>query len=283
MKTAPIILFVYNRPDQLRNLLDSLIKNELSERSKLIVYSDGPKNESDEKKIRSVRNIIKNFKWPYSLEIIENNENKGLVNSIINGVTKVLNIYEKVIVLEDDLYLGSGFLSFINQGLNIYQEEERVAGVTGYLKWENLDINFPNSFFLNFGSSWGWGTWSSIWNDFQHYDFSKIQEEIKSVETNSQFNLGRNFYEILKRSLDGKVSSWAIYFYAYNFIHNNLFLFPGKNMVSHMGYDSRATNHGEKLNFKANVYNSKIDISDLPIKENKEIRNRIELASNIIT
>ncbi len=63
---APIILFVYNRPDHTRKTLESLMKNILADRSELIIYADGPKQNAtaeEVQRILTVRRIIKEKKW----------------------------------------------------------------------------------------------------------------------------------------------------------------------------------------------------------------------------
>jgi len=42
---APIVLFVYNRPDHTRQTVEALQKNELVKQSELFIYSDEAKNE----------------------------------------------------------------------------------------------------------------------------------------------------------------------------------------------------------------------------------------------
>ncbi len=43
MQTAPIALFVYNRPWHTRQTVEALQRNELAAESELIVFSDGEK------------------------------------------------------------------------------------------------------------------------------------------------------------------------------------------------------------------------------------------------
>jgi len=43
---APIVLFVYNRPDHTRQTVEALQKNELAKESELFIYSDAAKNET---------------------------------------------------------------------------------------------------------------------------------------------------------------------------------------------------------------------------------------------
>src|SRR3954468_7877191 len=103
---APIILFVYNRPVHTKNTLDALANNYLAGESVLFIFSDGPKNEASAEelnKINAVRSIAAAEKRFKEVKVIESVSNKGLAGSIVSGVTKIVNEYEKIIVLEDDI------------------------------------------------------------------------------------------------------------------------------------------------------------------------------------
>ena len=104
---APIVLFVYNRPTHTRKCLESLTKNDLSDESELFIYADGYKDGicGDQlHEIKKVRSIIKEKQWCRKVHIIERKTNIGLANSIIQGVTEIVNLYGKIIVLEDDFF-----------------------------------------------------------------------------------------------------------------------------------------------------------------------------------
>ena len=103
---APIILFVYNRPWHTEQTINALKRNELSSISELYIFADGPKTDATEEqrfKIGKVRNYIHNIDGFKSIKIIESPTNNGLANSVIYGVSKVLQEYDRIIVLEDDL------------------------------------------------------------------------------------------------------------------------------------------------------------------------------------
>ena len=98
---APIALFVYKRLNHTKRTLKALQKNTLAQESELFVYSDGWKNEEDREKVEEIRNYLKTISGFKHLEIIKKEKNEGLANSIIAGVTDIVNKYGKVIVLED--------------------------------------------------------------------------------------------------------------------------------------------------------------------------------------
>ena len=121
MKRIPVILFTYNRPELLRQTLESLSANTLASESDLIVYADGPKeNASDlqKQKIQEVRAVIREKQWCKTVTIQESSVNKGLAQSIISGVSTALNKEDKVIVVEDDVLLSPYFLHYLLYSLH---------------------------------------------------------------------------------------------------------------------------------------------------------------------
>src|ERR1700730_8509030 len=122
---APIVLFVYNRPEHTRRTLSYLQKNLLAEESRLYIFSDGPKADDDKAKVEQVRQLIKEVTGFKALKIINRKENLGLANSIISGVTQLVNEYGKVIVFEDDLLSSPYTLQYFNEALTRYANEEK--------------------------------------------------------------------------------------------------------------------------------------------------------------
>ena len=137
MKLFPVALFVFNRPDHTLKTLQSLSENDLAQDSTLFIYSDGPKKSSSEeelRKIEDVRKIIRSQKWCKEVIIKEEDNNIGLASSIIRGVSHIIKQYGGIIVLEDDLVTSRGFLSFLNDVMTVYENDHRIASVTGYIE-----------------------------------------------------------------------------------------------------------------------------------------------------
>ena len=134
---APIVLFVYNRPWHTQQTVEALQKNVYAAESELIIYADAAKNDHAEEKVQEVRKYIKSITGFKSVEIIEQKTNQGLANSIINGVTEVVNKYGRIIVLEDDIVTSKWFLKYMNDALEVYKDEEKVMEISGHLY--NLD------------------------------------------------------------------------------------------------------------------------------------------------
>ena len=105
---APVVLFVYNRLDHTMNVIESLANNLLAKETDLYVFSDAAKTEKGLDAVNAVREYIRKTDWRENFQkvtIVEAKQNKGLAKSIIGGVTKILEEYGNVIVVEDDLVL----------------------------------------------------------------------------------------------------------------------------------------------------------------------------------
>jgi hypothetical protein len=253
--------------------ISALQKNELSNKSNLFIFSDGWKTEEDKQKVVNVREYLKTIKGFKKLEIIERDKNWGLTSNIINGVTRIVNEYGKVIVLEDDLVISPYFLKFINDGLNIYEEEEKVISVHGYV----YPIKgLPEIFFLRGADCLGWATWKRGWDLFEK-DGKKLLDELEKRKLTKlfDFNGAYPYTKMLKDQVEGKVDSWAIRWYASAFIHEKLTLYPGISLVKHIG-DLGTHIKGNSWWLDVELSEKPIFIKKIPPIEDPQIRKKFE-------
>ncbi|OFX73145.1 MAG: hypothetical protein A2X12_03895 [Bacteroidetes bacterium GWE2_29_8] len=238
--------------------MEALSKNYLANETKLYIYSDGVKNNSsyqDEKKIEEVRCVIKSKQWCREVEIIERDSNKGLDASIIEGVSNIINIHKKVIVLEDDIVTSKHFLSFMNECLNVYKDSKNILTISGYIfpvKYNKLD-----TVLLPLTSAWGWATWEDRW---QEYDHSISMKEIinKSECLSKRFNIGDFKYTNI---LMKEGEHWDIRWYYNLFMRNRLGVFPSKSLVKNIGFDGSGTNCNNNSDIlNDNFVDTKIEI-----------------------
>ena len=82
----PVVLFCYNRPDHLKQTLAALVQNEGSDETLVYVFSDGPKTAADVAKVIAVREMLAQVVGFREFNIVEQPTNKGLANSVIEGV-----------------------------------------------------------------------------------------------------------------------------------------------------------------------------------------------------
>ena len=172
---APICLFVYSRLAETKQTVESLQRNMLAAESQLFIFSDGAKDCNVINEVNAVRQYIHTISGFAKVSIYECDENKGLANSIISGVTQIVNQFSKVIVLEDDLILSRNFLCFMNEALDFYENKKKVLNISGYsftFKYP-IDYKYDVAFSLRF-ASWGWAIWKDRWEqiDWELKDYS---------------------------------------------------------------------------------------------------------------
>jgi len=270
---SPIALFVHKRPEHARKTLEAISRNEGAGRSKLFIFSDGlpdDASEGEKKALFKVRQLIRERHWCGKIEIIESVVNKGLAQSICDGINLVLEKYERVIVLEDDLETSTGFLKYMNNALDMYQNENRVFQISGFMVKNRSWVSQTG--FLRVSTSWGWATWRRAWK-FYRTDARNLLREV-DLRGRVEFDLdGYSFhYDELKRNVTGELNTWAVLWYASIFLNNGMCLYPRRTLVRNMGFDGTGTHcHKSKSNyFHKMPIVEQISVELGSIKENKQ-------------
>lgn len=269
---APIVLFVYKRPWHTKKTIEALKKNVLSSKSELFVYCDAPRNEFDEEKVAEVRKYIKTIEGFKNVVIIKREKNWGLANSIIDGVTTIINQYGKIIVLEDDHVTGTYFLRFMNEALETYKNEDKVFGITGFAYPLKTVNNINNTFFLKDEGCWGWATWRRAWSYFEKDTNKLIQTFTKEMINTFNFEGSMDFWSQVIQNKQGKIDSWAIYWYATVFLNNGLYLHPKNSFVQNIGLDGSGVHCTESCDFDTVVTDNYDILFERDIKESELAR-----------
>ncbi|MFI5451779.1 glycosyltransferase [Pedobacter sp. UC225_61] len=256
---APIALFVYNRPKHTERTIKFLQQNELASESRLFIFSDGAKTTADEDKVKEVRDFIKKIDGFKSVEIIESKTNLGLANSVIAGVNRLTTTYGQVIVFEDDLISSPYTLTYFNEALNRYRNEEKVMHIGAYM-YTLKDETLPQSFFYRAATSWGWATWARAWQNFEPNIDTLLQQFDSKKKHDFSIENTMNFWKQMQDFKNGKNNSWAIRWYASIFLKGGLTLNPSQSLVNNIGHDGTGIHSG-----MSDIYN--VIINPQPIKE----------------
>ena len=274
MPLAPILLFVYNRPEHVKRTLAALEQNILAKESELFIYSDAARSPQDKASVAEVRKIIRTA-LPFfkQVNILERETNWGLARSIIDGVTTQINRYERVIVLEDDLIVAPYFLKFMNDALDTYQHKEKVGHIQACDFTQNASL--PDTFLIKWTGSWGWATWKRAWKYFNP-DGKALLEELqrRKLTYTFDFNGKYGYTRMLRRQTEGKNNSWAIRWNASLFLNDILSLNVGKSLVQNEGFDGSGTNCGGGNLYASRLWMNPIQVHRIsPATENLQARN----------
>lgn len=242
---APIIVFAYNRPDHLRRSLDALAKNDLASESVLFIYCDGAKLEASEEqleKVRQVRVVAKAATGFKEVNVIEREKNEGLMANIVGGVSTVIAQYGKIIVFEDDMITSPGTLRYFNDALEVYQDEEKVMHVVSYMFPHRYPL--PETFFYQVPyPGGGWATWERAWKYYPQ-DIADLYNYWKNdLKTFNYWDHdGHDLIDQLVDNYYGTLKTWFIRWYAELFRLGGLVLYPGRSLVTNIGFDGSGEN-----------------------------------------
>lgn len=100
--SAPaLVVFTYNRLNHTKRTIEKLQQNTLAMSVPLYIFSDGPKLVEDEPEIQALRAYLAGIDGFFSVTVIESEVNQGLAESIIKGITSILEQYQSVKVVEE--------------------------------------------------------------------------------------------------------------------------------------------------------------------------------------
>ena len=174
-----IVIPCYNRVDSLNRLLVSLEgANYLGEEVDLIFSIDYSG-------INNIRYLAESFQWEFgSKKIILHPSNIGLKQNILS-CGDLVDEYDAVIVLEDDLYVAKDFYNYAKQAAYYYLNNDNIAGISlfsykyteiGFYQFYPFQDNY-DTFFIQWPSSWG-----QLWTKRQWHSFRSWLSLNKSLE-----------------------------------------------------------------------------------------------------
>lgn len=281
---APVIVFTYNRPKHTKRTIEALAANELASSTELYIFSDAAKKEADRDKVDRIRTYANTVRGFSRVTLIAREENFGLAKNVIRGVTDIINRYGKVIVLEDDLVTNRFFLRFMNDGLDRYQNQPKVTGITGFSHFaDSLPFQGETLFHTLTGTSWSWATWEDRWIYFDEAcsDWTDLMQDA-ALRKKFNYDNTYDFYKIMKmQQTTENMNSWAIRWYWVNFKRDSLILAPVRSLVSNEGWDGSGVHCGSKKGaaFEHTLSTSRA-IQEFPkeIAETKETHRQMKRA-----
>ena len=300
MKVSPVVVFAYDRPDHLKQTLAALANNDLACETSLFVYCDGarvwggtedmkPKfnengtyitkrygvmycskeeYESYLQRIESTRQVAKNQMGFKELHVVEREKNIGLADNIVGAVTEIVNRYDRVIAFEDDIVSTKGCLTYLNDALELYKDDEKVMHVSAWM-YPN-EGQFPTTFFYDSPyPAGGWATWKRAWQHFNPDTADHVaywQGRWKEFDIEGGDFLSRQ----LIGNMNGTLKTWYIKWYSSMKRMNGLCLYPGTAMSNNIGWDNSGETSCE--NDRYNVANPAeyTQVRRVPIVRNRK-------------
>jgi hypothetical protein len=230
----PVLITVYTRFNNLKNLIGSLRLNSEASQTDLYVVSDAAKYVKDEKQIETIREYVKNdvigfasvtlFAWDY---------NKGGAQSSLDAEELVIRKHKGYIYLEDDNIVSPYFLKYMNENLDRYETDPNVFCICA---WNHLhskirDYSYENFFYCAM-AAYGCGFWKNKYEKFiAEYQVPERGELI--FERFRKHNVWAYDFLITDKREGTKTGDAAASYYMFK--NNMVALFPMKPIVKNVG------------------------------------------------
>ena len=236
---APIVLFVYNRKEIFLKTYEALKNCIDADKSELFIFSDGPKDDKSKALVEDLRQELKRVSTDKSFKkitVIESEKNKGLANSIIDGVTRIINEFGRVIVLEDDCLPSQYLLRYMNSALDYFETDKTIGSISGFTNVIDIPDEYKADIYLaSRTASTGWGTWLDRWADV---DWSLNNARKIFADSNLVHRINENGTDRLirlYRCSKSETQSWSILFGAHHVIKGWNVVYPRYSYIYNIG------------------------------------------------
>lgn len=242
-KFAPVAISVYDRPHHFKACIESLRKNVGAEKTVLYISSDGPGCDNSKILVQQVREYIKTIHGFKKIILFAPNENTRKT-VWFETRQKVSDENERFIITEDDNIFSPFFLDFINNGLEIFADEPRVAAICGY-NYPGFPFQKPEAVSLRCHAGWGYGTWRG--KDL----LSRVNQQSVATEVFGNKNLFAainaglpHMAPMMRLVLDGKLIAGDVTLCSLLYKENKVCIFPSMSLVRNMGNDGSGEHCG---------------------------------------
>ncbi|WP_428328581.1 nucleotide-diphospho-sugar transferase [Mucilaginibacter sp.] len=266
-QTKSAVLFViFNRPDTTVRVFEQI---RAVKPKRLYIAADAPRPEIEGEDLicAETRAIINAIDWDCELKTLFKDKNVGCREGVSSAVTWFFENEEEGIILEDDCLPAISFFNFCDTLLERYRDDTRIRHITGCNLQQGKKWGNSTYYFSNMTHVWGWASWKRVWKDYDKnlnkYNNDEVEEQLRNIfEDPLVVDTWKHIFEEVKA---GKINAWGYQLDFANFFNNGLTIIPNENMISNIGFDSRATHTLDENSIYANM----------PIHEIDEITNPV--------
>ena len=225
MHRPAIVAIGYDRPEALKRLLLSVEAAEYAEGTSPVLIISIDKSDSDD-----VVRVAEEFEYSHGRKIVmARNERMGLREHVLS-CGDLVDEYESIIVLEDDIFVSPCFYSYACEALEFSDKDDRIGAISLYDHRFNVHVRESfcaiddgyDNYYLQIASSWGQAYTRKQWKSFR-----------------SWYEANRN-RDLSKPSVPSNITgwsdrSWLKYYIVYLIETGQFCLYPRISLTTNFG------------------------------------------------
>ncbi|HEU4471728.1 MAG TPA: hypothetical protein VFR58_11625 [Flavisolibacter sp.] len=241
-KKTVIAVFCYKRAAKLKASMEALLANPETASMEVIFFCDGPKNEKDAPGVMATRAYIDGLQGFKEIHKQFRERNMSTGPNFFAGISHLCANYDRFIVIEDDLVVTPNYIRYMLDALDHYEGDRDVFCITGFC-FPLKKNNYPYDTVIHHRfCSYGWASWSDRVSQVT-WDKAKLDELHRSPGFRQRLNKeGRDLYRMLKKQLDGRISTWDIQMQVHVAENGLKVVYPVLSKASNIGFDEESTN-----------------------------------------
>jgi hypothetical protein len=249
---VPVLLIVWRRPEQLRQVLAGL--RQVRPQT-VYVACDGPNSSrpKESQKVAQVKEVIDcEIDWPCRVVKRYQRENIGCRNSVVQAIDWFLDEVGEGIILEDDCVPNPDFFRYCAELLARYRHDSRIWSVCG----SNFQLGNRRGdaeyYFSIHGDSWGWATWKRAWRHYHaaegNWKEFRDSGAMGNVLTNPH---ERRYWTAILDDLfvRGIPDAWDYQWWLAGWMNHALHVWPNHSLISNIGFGADGTHTISKTVF----------------------------------
>lgn len=253
--STPVLFLVFNRPDTTAKVFAEIRR---ARPSKLYVAADGPRGaRKGEKEVcEEVRKIATAVDWKCEVKTLFRKKNLGCGLAVSQAITWFFKNEKMGIILEDDCLPDQSFFSYCSELLKKYEKNEKIWHISGDNYQHNGGVRTSYSYFFSkYTHIWGWASWRRAWKNYD-FELKNLKKATGAEDFNSWFNSSEEkqyFLNWFNRMRENPYSTWDIQWMFTCWYNKGLAIYPNKNLVRNIGFDSNSTHNQSTRKFLINT------------------------------
>lgn len=257
--SAPVLIVGFNRPDHLANTIRALAN---SAPQSVLLAIDGPRtgNSVDIEKCRASQNCVNLISWPCSIQTRFRTQNLGIRYAVTDAVSWAIDLFGRVIVLEDDAEPGPEAIPYANAMLRHHAVNRHIGHISLYnvVPEKHMTRSQQPTRLSRYPESYAWATWQRAWKYYDD-DLSWLSDEASFERLSQDLSTWRlrKWMQNFRDARASRIDTWAYRWIAALWRHQLLCLSPNRNLVRYTGQQ-----HGTHTRRRQRW--SELNVSSLP-------------------